>query len=555
MKKIQSSNLVFQLNSDPFIIDRIITNSATMLFTEGRQSILVRTPRCVSDPVFIDHFESAQAIDNGYKLHFSDDSGAFRTTLVIQSCEYGIRFHMHVSGPEPLWLVEWKLSGLNLNQVVIPALGGQAVSDDMPDGTNLAFKYPFWWNAQFVIGLAEKGGVWLRSMDTSPTLKLLRVCKNKTRFEWTFGREAPAPLTAHDLEMEWYLDGFDGGWQGPVQIHRQWMERAFNLQPLPVRTTLPSWARGINLILEIWGARKDSPVPHHTFKQMVQRLQQWQKLHPPQNTLVYVPGFAEHGIDSRAPSYRPSELCGGSKAFTKLIDAAHDMGYKVMIHTNVLAMTFSHPLYSKFAPHQVMDVFGRPQGWGLDMDGDWLTEPYFAYINPGAREWGDLMEKNIGDLIREFHVDGVFLDQTLLAFNVSNGPNFLTGMRNHMDRLQRAFPGILFAGEGMHEHIAAPLAMAQIHGLDSIAEVHGQDHVRPWRTVHPVSAFLFGNYIKFTAHLLTRHPSHADFARQEKAYTALNVIPALCLYNAHQEMDVPVVHEMLARARKLETLS
>jgi hypothetical protein len=552
MKKIQSANLSLQLNSNPAVVDRIATNAYPSICFEGIQSILVRTPRSVADPVFMDHFENAQAIDNGYKLLFRDDSGSFHATLLIQSCEHGIRFHIRVSGPEPLWLVEWKLSGLNLNQVVIPALGGQAVSDQMPDGTALSFKYPFWWNAQFVLGLIEKGGLWLRSMDASSTLKLFRLRKEKTGFEWTFGCEAPAPLTAHDLEMEWYLDGFDGGWQGPVHVHQQWMEQAFNLQPLSLRPGFPQWARHINFILEIWGARKDSPVPHHTFDQMISRLQEWQKLHPPQNTLVYLPGFAEHGIDSRAPSYRPSELCGGSKAFTKLIRAAHGMGYKVMIHTNVLAMTFSHSLYPQFATHQVKDVFGRPQGWALDMDGDWLTEPYFAYINPGAREWGDLMEKTIGDLIHEFHLDGVFLDQTLLAFNVSNGPNFLTGMRNHMDRLQRAFPDILFAGEGMHEHIAAPLAMAQIHGLDSIAEVHGQDDVRPWRTVHPVSRFLFGTYIKFTPHLLTRHPSHADFARQEKAYADLDIIPALCLYNADQEIDMPAVHDMIARTLNKE---
>ncbi len=64
------------------------------------------------------------------------------------------------------------------------------------------------------------------------------------------------------------------------------------------------------------------------------------------------------------------------------------MGYRVMIHTNALAMTFTHRLYPQFRKHQVVDAFGRPQGWGLDIDGDWLVEPYFAYMNPGVPAWG-----------------------------------------------------------------------------------------------------------------------------------------------------------------------
>jgi NADH:ubiquinone oxidoreductase subunit E len=118
------------------------------------------------------------------------------------------------------------------------------------------------------------------------------------------------------------------------------------------------------------------------------------------------------------------------------------MGYKVMIHTNVLAMTFTHPLYRKFKKYQVIDPFQRPQGWGLDIDGDWLTEPYFAYINPGYRQWGDLIENVLGELIRKYKVDGVFLDQTLLAFNESRGPNFLKGMRNNINSLEKAFKKI-----------------------------------------------------------------------------------------------------------------
>jgi hypothetical protein len=196
-------------------------------------------------------------------------------------------------------------------------------------------------------------------------------------------------------------------------------------------------------------------------------------------------------------------------------------------------------------------VFGKLQGWGLDIDGDWLPEPYFAYINPGVPAWGDLMEEILGDLIRKFGIDGIFLDQTLLAFNLQRGPDFQSGMREHIVRMQQAFPGILFAGEGYHELVARALPMAQIHGIDSIAEVHGMEGHARWRVAHPVSTYLFGPYTKFTAHLLTRHPSHPMYAMQEEAYARLGVVPALCLYDSSQPLDTPATRRMIRRAKLL----
>jgi hypothetical protein len=216
-------------------------------------------------------------------------------------------------------------------------------------------------------------------------------------------------------------------------------------------------------------------------------------------------------------------------------------------------MTFTHPLYKEFKKFQVVDAFKRKLGWAMDIDGDWLPEDYFAYMNPGFTEWGDHMEKVIGGLVKKFSPDAIFLDQTLLAFNISNGPDFLLGMRNHIQRLQKAFPGVLFAGEGLNEQVLPALPFAQIHGIDSLSEVHGMEGKKKWRKVHPVSAYLFGKYTKFSAHLLTRYPKNPMFKLQEDAYNKLNVIPALCLYDYKQKMNIPALRKMISRAKKLNS--
>lgn len=522
---------------------------------DGQQAILVRTPQDVSEPVFLTEVDAFSSDGNEIRFAFKDKSKSFNAEILITDSADGIRFDLKVTAPQSIWLVEWKLSGLQLDEVIVPALGGQALRKDMPADTTLTYKYPFWWNAQFVIGsTTEDGGMWMRTKDVAPHFKMLSVKKEKDTFALTFGFEANAPLTSNTLEATWYLDCYKGNWRVPVDTHRAWLEEAFNLIPLKANTHFPKWANDINFVLEMWGMRKDRPQPHHTFAQMIDRLKEWRKIHAPQRTLIYLPGFAEHGIDSHAPDYNPSEHLGGEKKFKELVDTAHELGYRVMIHTNVLAMTFTHRLYPKFKEHQVVDLFDRPQFWGLDLDGDWLAEPYFAYINPGAKAWGDLMEQVLGDLIAKFKLDAVFLDQTLLAFNVSKGPNFLAGMRDHIARLTKAFPNVLFAGEGLHEQVLSALPMAQIHGIDSIADVHGMEGTVRWRDAHPVSTYLFDKYTRFVAHLLTKHPSHPMFVLQEAAYEKLGVIPALCLYQDTQALDMPEVRKMIARAKNMNGL-
>lgn len=541
-------------SEDPFSIQEIKNKRNGKIFCiNGRQTVLIRVPGYVSEPVILSNPESFSTDNSKINFTLTDEEKRYKAHFTISDSDDGVKFYMKTSYDEPIWIVEWKLSGLQFDEVIVPALGGQALTSDMTPETTLSYKYPFWWNAQFVIGAIGDDGIWFRMKDPEPDMKLLRVSKGKKKeFILTLGFEARAPLSSTNIEAEWYLDSFEDSWKYAVDAHREWLEEAFSLIPFNEHPHFPSWALDINFVLEIWGMKKDEPKPHHTFEEMIERLQEWTKIYDPDKTLLYLPGFAEHGIDSHAPDYNPSEACGGNEKFRKLVDTAHELGYKVMIHTNVLAMTFNHPLYNRFKEHQVVDVFGRKQGWAMDIDGDWLSEDYFAYINPGAKEWNELMETVIGDLIEKFKIDAVFLDQTLLAFNVSKGPNFIRGMSSHISHLQRAFPEILFAGEGLHEQVLKVLPLAQIHGIDSLADVHGMEGKKKWRKVHPVSSYLFSKYTRFTAHLLTKHPGHPMFKLQEASYKELNVIPALCLYDKEQKMDLIEVNAMVRRAKGLE---
>ncbi len=553
MHKISNKKLEIIFDENPVFIKSIKNKLTGEQFCfNGRQTIIIRNPLHVSDPVYL--FEAKLGNSNGKDFHliFSDDKHNSAELKFVPE-EDDIKVQIKFESSEPVWLVEWRISGFQFEQVTVPALGGQTLTKDMTPETTLSYKYPFWWNAQFALGENKKGGMFLHTKDENPDFKLFRVKRDNDEFELSLGFESNAPITNNTLEAEWFLDSYKDNWKTPVDKHRKWLEEKFNLVPYNEHPHFPEWANNINFILEPWGMRKDQPEPHHTFDQIKDRLKEFAELHKPEETLLYLAGFAENGIDSHAPDYNPSERCGGEEKFKELVDKAHQLGYKVMIHTNILALTFQHPLYNKFKDFQVVDWFEKKVGWGNDIDGDWLPEEFFAYVNPGYKEWGDHMEKVLGDLINKFNLDAVFLDQTLLAFNVSKGPNFLTGMKNHIHRLQKAFPNILFAGEGLHEEVLEVLPFVQIHGLDSLTEVHGMEGKKEWRLVHPVSVYLLGKYTRFCGHLLTKYPKHPGFKLQEDSYKKLNVIPTLCLYKNSQKIDIPEVREMVDRAKKLNT--
>jgi len=551
--KIKSKKSFLHLGENPLDVEGFFyLPKSTNVCPHGKQSLIVRIPERVSEPILLTELKEVTRRENLTTFNIEDIASEFKAEISISSSNDGIKFNCKVEGNRPIWLIEWKLSGLKLNEVLVPALGGQSIKNNAPVGSLLSYKYPFWWNAQFVLGLTDENGIIIRSKDEKPELKLLRVLKEQESFEITYGFEVPAPLNKKSFKAEWYLDFYEGDWKNGVDIHRDWLEKAFQLKPFQQHTNFPEWANKIKFILEVWGARRDRINPAHSFDEMRERIKEFAKLYDPTKTLLYLAGFAEHGIDSNAPNYNPSLQCGGEEKFIFLVDEAHRLGYKVMIHTNVLAMTFHHQLYTEFKKFQVVDCFGREQTWGLDMDGDWLAEPYFAYINPAYTEWGDLMEKTLADLINKFKIDAVFLDQTLLAFNVSNGNNFLKGMRDHIQRLQKAFPQILFSGEGINEQVISALPMAQIHGIDSITEVHGMEGQVAWREVHPVSSYCFGKYTKLVPHLLTKHPSHPMFAFQERSYDRLGVLPALVLYTFDQPINIPQTKEMIKRVSNLK---
>ena len=88
--------------------------SGDILCENGTHSFILRTYRAVSEPVLLTNLVEYEHDDDGYQLVLRGDSSQFECHLECTYTESGMRFRAKYSAPEPIWLVEWSLSGLKL---------------------------------------------------------------------------------------------------------------------------------------------------------------------------------------------------------------------------------------------------------------------------------------------------------------------------------------------------------------------------------------------------------------------------------------------------------
>ena len=111
-----SNRVALTFGRDPLTVRKIqnrLTGKAICL--NGTQSILIRTPQEISEPAILVHgrFLSGKGCC-AYELF--DETGRYRAEIRLEDSEDGLRFSMRVRAPQPIWLVEWRLSGLQADE-------------------------------------------------------------------------------------------------------------------------------------------------------------------------------------------------------------------------------------------------------------------------------------------------------------------------------------------------------------------------------------------------------------------------------------------------------
>ena len=424
--------------------------------------------------------------------------------------------------------IQWGCGNLDVRglELILPAEGGQSI-DATSSITSRSFSYPGSWEVQLAILQGEQGGFFVRGADETFRFKALHYEKDIDSFALGFETQNQAPFDAitSAKSVTWRLNTYTGDWRVPARQYRDWMERTFKPWRLD---QMPTWVQDIGLVV----------IYHSLDTNLLDRLSE---RIDPTKTLLYVVGWRKDGYDENYPDYtaRPG--------FGNFVKMAHQHGFRVMPHTDIVGVSSYHPLYAKFQKFQVREPWGENLiGWLWDE----IDNPRrFAYINLASSEFRNHFVQQLREVWEEYRVDAFHLDISHVVVNDANGliEGLNSGQGNALmhQELAAAMPGVVFSGEHLHEVTFFRESFAQ------------RGELPPEATSHSISAFLFSPYTLPYGHLGMPVPDTYPQIYQEflDSYESWGVLPTFPIWSVGDlEPNRIRMQELLSIARTWQQL-
>ena len=422
--------------------------------------------------------------------------------------------------------IMWGFSNLShtVVDVIAPVYGGQILTEE-----SKRYYYPRSWESQLAILQGQRGGVFVRSDDAQYHFKTLEYSTEGDSFSLNFWQIPPVPFE-HQKQVTtatWRLNAYQGDWHVPALAYREWMHEA--LRPVD-RTQMPDWVDDIELVIT-----HADPLE----KVGVSVIRILYRLVDPEKTLLYVTGWRKPGWRWNYPDYTPTDNFG------EFLKEAHNYGFKVMLHTNMVAVAPTNPLYADLAKYQVIDPnTGEKYGGYLD-DPNTPPSRSYVWINPASRAFRKMLVDRLKSVWETYNVDAFHLDISHSIHNnaLIDGLTMAEGNILLHQELRKAMPGVVLGGEGLNDVTFLYESFAQ-RGFKS-----------GWigKPVHPIGSFLFSPYTKLYGHLGFPNPDRDPelFQAYQDGYKVWNVIPTLRLDGVSDlELDRIETHKVLELARE-----
>lgn len=414
--------------------------------------------------------------------------------------------------------------------VLVPGSSGQRFGADAAPGARL-FDYPVGWEAPFVLIQGRRGGFLIRADDPAHRFKNLTVEKTRQGFRLRFESRNLAPFEPKNriVSSHWRITAYRGGWQNGAALYRRHMQA--RLHPQTLAQQQPAWVRDIRFVVIM---NLDRPL-----------LAQLAKRCNPKQTLLYLPNWRRDEYDRNYPDYT------AAPDFEPFVKEAHRLGFRVMPHVNYFGCDPKHPLFERFKPYQMRDPLTKVLQWWL-----WPADPpiRFAYINPASRAWRRLFVERMAELYRQYRVDALHLDQTMVILNDDNGlidgMNCIEGNLAIHRELREALPQVALSGEGLNEITGVYEAFAQRH-LSGINNTDRTWSDRMIAMAHPISSAILAPYTHLYGYLGYPNPDDtAYYVAYLQGYEHFGVLPTYA-WPTREQLEKPflLLDQLLQMAR------
>lgn len=397
-------------------------------------------------------------------------------------------------------------------KLLLPALGGVCL-DQTWTLREKVFVYSSWeWATPALVVQGERGGFLVWADDPLRRFVRLRVVRTRPAWHLALYTEAEPPWDKQTrcVSPTWRFRAYRGPWTVAAHTLDKWLRRSRPAAVLPARGDR-RWVRDIRCVVRV--------INHGPCRESLQKLAA--ELDPGA-VLLYVPDWRRHPYDTLYPEYAPAAET------VEFIREAHALGFKVMVHGNLLGMSTHHPRAAEFKRFvQRFPADDAPVGWRLDHDSPtsmYLLNP--AY--PQVRQWlvGKYVESR-----QTTPFDALHLDYPGTANSSSgrvDGVNVIQGVELLLGELRRALPGVAFSTEGLADYLLA-CDFAQD------GDAHLNDAV-PDPAFHPIQAAMFAGLCRRYAHLAVPNQDRRlrAYLRYAAVLERLGALPTLTMDRAKE---------------------
>lgn len=363
----------------------------------------------------------------------------------------------------------WGIAGLDVSggHLIVPVSNG-VVYDARYLRPGTFVQYPNSWQAQMAVYETAAGSMVLYSTDSQYLFKeLWFASRDNATLDLSVVTEAPGPWPSASSvpAAEWRMKAFAGDWRAAASLYRDWL--AANRPP--VSDTSHAWVRNIRAVVTFgfWWSDLDATL----LDTLAAELNAAQ-------TLIYITGWRLSGYDVNYPDYTPA---AGVASF---VAKAHSLGFKVMLHTQMVGATPGNADFASVQQWQVKDPGNlQPLGW------EWSSPASLpirhAFINPASSTWRKLFVSRVGAAVAAVQPDALHLDTSSVMFNDGNGMieglSYPHGSAQLHKDVMAAFPNLALDGEGTNDVLYAYNSFARCGG-DSSGLVG-----------HPITNFLWNS--------------------------------------------------------------
>jgi uncharacterized protein (TIGR03437 family) len=400
----------------------------------------------------------------------------------------------------------WDANGFDMTagKFILPAGGGLSISAaTLAKLSPLSFGEEYTsstqhWEAPLALFQGAQGGASIYSSDLQSQFKDLNIAAGPQQTAMAvFSVQAPGPWNkaVEAGPVEWRLAAYQGDWQAGARVYRDWHNGA--APPVPA-VGGRAWIGKIRTVVRLQFPPY-SPAQADALAKVVN----------PAQTLLYIVQWRADGYDKNYPNYV------ADPSIKPLIDHAHQLGFHVMLHANMMAVTQTNPDFAAVQQYQVKDArFLQPEGWG---------GPVFAYIDPAAAAYRNLFLNRITNALQTLQPDALHLDQSGFPWNDGNGiidsMNYIQGsVQLHKDLLA-AFPNLVLGGEGIYGGIAPFQSFAQMGHAES-SPLFNPSVAPPV----PITAYVLAN-VHFYGGLGEPNPDELDFLNRFQMFDGQAILP------------------------------